>query len=168
VSQRAVMIAVIGAGSCSDEISGLAEQVGAQVARRGAMLVCGGLGGVMAAACRGARLAGGTTIGLLPGTSPASANDDVAVPIATGLGEARNVIVVGCAQAVIAIAGEYGTLSEIGHALKMGKPVVGLRTWQISRHGQIDWGIHNASTPEQAVELALSLAGAPTAPAREG
>jgi uncharacterized protein (TIGR00725 family) len=165
MSRRApITIAVIGAGSCSEEIAGLAECVGAQLARRGAMLVCGGLGGVMAAACRGARLEGGTTIGLLPGTSPADANPDVTVPLATGLGEARNVIVVGCAQAVIAIAGEYGTLSEIGHALKMGKPVVGLRTWQISRHGQIDGGIRAVSTPEQAVELALRLADAPTAP----
>jgi len=162
--RAATMIAVIGAGSCSEEIANLAEQVGAQLARRGAMLVCGGLGGVMAAACRGARLAGGTTIGLLPGASPADANPDVTVPLATGLGEARNVLVVGCAQAVIAIAGEYGTLSEIGHALKMGKPVVGLQTWQIARHGQLDRGVRDVSTPEQAVELALHLAGAPTAP----
>jgi uncharacterized protein (TIGR00725 family) len=152
------MIAVIGAGSCSKGIAALAEQVGAELARKAALLVCGGVGGVMEAACRGANLAGGTTIGILPGPSPTAANPYVTVPIATGLGEARNVIVVGSAQAVIAISGEYGTLSEIGHALKMGKPVVGLRTWQLSRHKQIDWGIRDASSPEQAVELALRLA----------
>lgn len=158
------MIAVIGAGSCSEDIAALAERVGAELARRSAMLVCGGLGGVMEAACRGAQLAGGTTIGILPGASPTAANPYVTVPIATGLGEARNVIVVGSAQAVIAIAGEYGTLSEVGHALKMGKPVVGLQTWQLSRHGQIDWGIRDVSSPEQAVELALRLAGAAAEP----
>jgi uncharacterized protein (TIGR00725 family) len=154
-------IAVIGAGSCSEEIAALAERVGAELARRAAVLICGGLGGVMEAVCRGAKLAGGTTVGILPGPTPTAANPYVTVPIATGLGEARNVIVVGSAQAVIAIAGEYGTLSEIGHALKMGKPVVGLHTWQLSRHGQTDCGIRDVSSPEQAVDLALRLAGVP-------
>ncbi len=113
----------------------------------------------MEAACRGAQLAGGTTIGILPGVSPTGANPYVTVPIATGMGEARNLIVVGSAQAVIAIAGEYGTLSEIGHALKMGKPVVGLQTWRLSRHGELDRGIYDVSSPEQAVDVALRLAG---------
>jgi uncharacterized protein (TIGR00725 family) len=155
------IVAVVGAGSCSEDIGALAERVGAELARKGALLVCGGLEGVMEAACRGAQSAGGTTVGILPGLSPAAANPYVTVPIATGLGEARNVIVVGSARAVIAIAGEYGTLSEIGHALKMGKPVVGLRTWQLARHGQQDRGIRDASSPEEAVELALRLGGPP-------
>jgi len=109
----------------------LAEQVGGGIARRGAVLVCGGLGGVMEAAARGASATGGLTIGILPGATADEANSFIDVPIVTGLGEARNALVVRSSDAIIAIAGEYGTLSEIALALKMGVPVVGLGTWQL-------------------------------------
>ena len=109
----------------------MAEQVGGGIARRGAVLVCGGLGGVMEAAARGASATGGLTIGILPGATADEANSFIGVPIVTGLGEARNALVVRSSDAIIAIAGEYGTLSEIALALKMGVPVVGLGTWQL-------------------------------------
>jgi uncharacterized protein (TIGR00725 family) len=112
------------------------------------VLVTGGLGGVMEAACRGARKAGGTTIGILPGTDRSAANPHVSVAIATGLGEARNALVVRSADAVIAIGGAYGTLSEIAFALKAGKRVVGLGTWEID-------GVDAADSPEAAVETVL-------------
>jgi uncharacterized protein (TIGR00725 family) len=153
-----VFIAVIGAASCSQDVAVLAGVVGREVARRGAVLVCGGRGGVMAAACRGAKEAGGTTIGILPGTERSEANSYVDLPIVTGLGEARNAIVVRTADAVVAVSGGYGTLSEIGLALKMGRPVVGLDTWQLCRDGQPTSAIVQAETPVRAVELALALA----------
>ena len=109
----------------------MAEQVGGGIARRGAVLVCGGLGGVMEAAARGASATGGLTIGILPGATADEANSFIDVPIVTGLGEARNALVVRSSDAIIAIAGEYGMLSEIALALKMGVPVVGLGTWQL-------------------------------------
>jgi len=125
-------IAVIGAGSADDETIGMAEEVGRLIAKHGALLVCGGLGGVMEAASRGAKAGGGTTtIGILPGTSTREANAWIDIPIATGMGEARNVVIVQTADAVIAVGGEYGTLSEIAFALKSGKPVIGLRSWDI-------------------------------------
>jgi uncharacterized protein (TIGR00725 family) len=126
-----------------------AEQVGQLVAREGAVLVCGGLGGVMEAACRGARREGGTAVGILPGLERSAANEHVDVAVATGLGEARNALVVRAADAVIAVGGGYGTLSEIALALKAGKPVVGLDTWDID-------GVHAAARPETAVETALA------------
>ena len=156
---RPVLVATIGAGICDLETAEAAEAVGRELGRRGAILVCGGLGGVMEAACRGAKSAGGLTVGILPGLFPHEANPYVDVPIATGLGEARNVLVVRSAQAVVAFSGEYGTLSEIGFALKIGKPVVGLKTWQLLREGRLDQGIREAHTPQEAVELALSLVG---------
>lgn len=113
----------------------------------------------MEAACRGARRAGGRTIGILPGDDPGAANPYVEVAIPTGLGEARNLIIVRAGQAVIAIAGEYGTLSEIAHALKMGRPVVGLNTWRLMRGNLEDRGIVIAETPDEAVELALRAIG---------
>jgi len=149
------MISVIGAGRCDEATAQLAQAVGRDLARRGVTLVCGGLGGVMEAACRGARQAGGHTIGILPGTDPRDANPYVEVAIPTGFGEARNLIVVQTGQAVIAIAGEYGTLTEIAHALKMGKPVIGLNTWRLLKGGEEDYGIVPAATAEEAVELAL-------------
>jgi len=153
-----VIIGVIGAGRCDRETARLAEAVGREVARRGALLVCGGLGGVMEAACRGAKQAGGTTIGILPGGSHRDANPHVDIPIVTGLDQARNVLVVRTAQAVIAVEGAYGTLSEIGLALKLGRPVIGLNTWQLSRRGSVDAGIVPATSPEEAVDLAVRLA----------
>ncbi len=138
----------------------MAEEVGQRIARRGAVLVCGGRGGVMEAACRGAKAEGGTTVGILPGGDRSEANAYVDIPIATGLGEARNAIVVRTADAVIAVSGGYGTLSEIGLALKMGRPVVGLGTWELCQDGLMADGLFRAGTPAQAVEQALALAGA--------
>ena len=153
-----MFVAVVGDGHCSAEVGALAEAVGRELAQRGAVLVCGGLGGVMEAACRGAKAAGGLTVGILPGTSRRAANRYVDIPIVTGLGEARNVLVVQSAQAVIAVHGEYGTLSEIAHALKLGIPVVGLRTWELAKEGRPRQTIVPALTPQEAVEQALSLA----------
>ena len=150
-------IAVIGGSDPSPEEARLAEEVGREIALQGATLVCGGLGGIMAAACKGASEAGGLTIGILPGDIRQMANPYVQIPIVTNLGEARNVIVVKSAQAVIAIAGSYGTLSEIGHALRSGIPVIGLKTWSLSRDGQPDNSIIPAQDPVDAVNKALSL-----------
>jgi len=121
----------VGPGEASDEQAAAAEQVGRLIAEAGALLVCGGLGGVMEAACRGASEAGGRTVGILPGVDRAAANPFVEVAIATGLGEARNALVVRSADVLIAIGGAYGTLSEIALALKAGKRVIGIATWAI-------------------------------------
>lgn len=152
------LISVIGARQCDAETYALAEQVGYELARRGAIVVCGGLGGVMAAACQGAKRAGGLTIGILPGKTPREANPYVDIPIVTGLGEARNSIVVRTARAVIAVGGEYGTLSEIAFALKFGIPVIGLHTWQLTRGNQRA-RILVARDAHHAVELALEKIG---------
>ena len=142
-------VAVVGAGGdVVADVLADAEAVGAGLARRGAVLVCGGLGGVMEAACRGARSLGGVTLGILPGSERAAANAWVSIAVATGLGELRNGLVVRCADAVIAIDGEYGTLSEIALALKAGTRVVGLRSWEIR-------GVLSAGEPAAAVALAL-------------
>ena len=133
----------------------MAEAVGRALAEAGAILICGGRGGVMAAACRGAKSAGGLTIGVLPGDSAAEANPYVDIPIVTGMGEARNIIIVRTAHAVIAVGGEFGTLSEIAFALKLGRPVVGLGTWELSKEGHPVQAILTASTPVEAVQLAL-------------
>ena len=153
-----MLIAVIRDGRCSEQVAALAEAVGRELARRGAVLICGGLGGVMEAACRGAKAAGGLTVGILPGTSHREANPYVDVPIVTGMGEARNVLVVQSAQAVIAVHGEYGTLSEIAHALKLGIPVIGLNTWHLQQNGQERQDIVRAASAEEAVERAFALA----------
>ena len=151
-------IAVIGGSQCSKEETRLAEEVGRELARRGAILICGGLGGVMEAACRGASSEGGTTIGILPGDDSQAANPHVQIPIVTGIGYARNVTVVKSAQAVIAVGGSYGTLSEISHALQNGIPVIGLNTWSLSRNNQQDKSIIPAQSPTEAVDKALGLA----------
>lgn len=150
-----MFVAVIGAASCDERVAALAREVGQEIAKRGAVLVCGGRGGVMEAACQGAKAEGGMTVGILPGTDRREANPYVDVPIATGLGEARNAILVRTANVVIAISGGYGTLSEIGLALKMGRPVIGLDTWELWRDGQSVSAIIPADTPVQAVELAM-------------
>jgi uncharacterized protein (TIGR00725 family) len=126
MKDKSLFIAVIGGGHCSDEIYELARQVGQEIAKAGATLICGGMFGVMEAACRGAKEAGGTTIGILPGKMKNEANAFVDIPIVTGLNDARNVIIARSADGVIAVDGEYGTLSEIAFALKFSKPVVGL------------------------------------------
>lgn len=156
-------VAVIGSASCDSVVAALAREVGREIARRGAVLVCGGRGGVMEAACHGAQEEGGTTVGILPGVHRSEANPYVHVPIVTGLGEARNAIVVRSADAVVAVSGGYGTLSEIGLALKMGRPVVGLGTWDLRQPGRSTDGVVQASTPVQAVERALALAGVQSA-----
>ena len=136
----------------------MAFDVGRGLALAGAAVVCGGLGGVMEAACRGAREGGGLTVGLLPGIDRADANPYVSVAIATGLGEARNALVVRAADAAIAVGGEFGTLSEIAFALKLGKSVVGLETWELGRAGQPVDAVERAATPAAAVASALKLA----------
>jgi hypothetical protein len=150
-------IAVIGGAKPSPLETNLAEAVGRELARRGVILVCGGLGGVMEAACRGASSEGGITIGILPGDNRQAANPYVQIPIVTNMGFARNIAVVKSAQAVIAIDGGYGTLSEIGHALQSGIPVIGLNTWSLSRNGQPDDSIVPARSPAEAVDKALNL-----------
>ena len=154
---KKVFIAVIGGAQASKRELGLAEEVGRELAKRGAVLVCGGLGGVMEAACRGAISEGGVTIGILPGENRSSANKYVQFPIVTGIGYARNIAVVKSAQAVIAVDGNYGTLSEIGHALQSGIPVIGLGTWSLLRNGNPDNSIILAQTSVEAVEKALEL-----------
>ena len=146
-------VAVVGSGTCSSQEADAAEQIGASLARAGVVLVCGGLSGVMEAACRGARREGGVTVGILPGNDRTAANRHVIVAIASGLGELRNGLVVRASDSVIAVGGEFGTLSEIGFALKLGKRVVGLGTWDLS--GGTD-AILRASTAEEAVRLALA------------
>ncbi len=157
--KRQKIIAVIGGSQPSPEESRLAEEIGKELARQGAILVCGGLGGVMEAACRGASSEGGVTIGILPGDSSQAANPYVQIPIVTGMGYARNIPIVKSAQAVIAVDGSYGTLSEIAHALQGGIPVIGLNTWALSRNGQPDNSIIPAQNPTEAVDKALKLAG---------
>ncbi len=132
---RPLVIAVIGENDPTPEIAALAEAVGTEIASAGAVLICGGLGGVMEAACRGAAGKGGVTIGILPGTRSGDANPYVTYPIPTGLGRARNILVARAAQAVIAIGGKYGTLSEIAFAKVEGTPVIGLQTWELRREG---------------------------------
>jgi uncharacterized protein (TIGR00725 family) len=157
LKDKPVIIAVIGGGEVPPNIAAIAEEVGREIARHGAALVCGGLGGVMEAACRGAAGEGGLTIGILPGDNRQSANPYVKIPIVTGIGYARNVAVVKTALAVIAIDGSYGTLTEIGHALQSGIPVIGLGTWSIAIQGVEDKNIIRAGNPKEAVEKAMEL-----------
>ena len=151
---------MIGANEPSTKIAQLAEQVGSELGKREVVLVCGGLGGVMEAACRGAKMAGGTTIGILPGSDPNTANPWVDIPICTGISYARNIIVVKTGRAVIAVGGAYGTLSEIAHALADNLPVVALDTWKFVRDGLEDSSMIKASTAVEAVELAVEAATA--------
>ncbi len=143
-------IGVIGASRCSTEIAELAIAVGREIGKMGAVLICGGLGGVMEFASRGAQEAGGLTIGILPGTSKEEANGYIDVPIVTGLGHARNVVIAHSSDSIIAISGEHGTLSEIAIGLKLKKTVIGLNTWDIE-------GVIHAKTPAEAVEKAIKL-----------
>lgn len=154
-----MFIAVIGGNQCSSEIANIAEQVGKELAKRGATLVCGGLTGVMESACKGARSENGLTIGILPGNDSRDANEYVQIPIVTGLGHARNSIVVRSAQAVIAIDGEYGTLSEIAYAIQFGIPIVGLNTWALHKDGQFRDTIIVADSAIDSVEKAIAAAG---------
>ena len=158
-----MIIAVIGSGAgvlALPKVLADAEAVGRALARRGHTLICGGRGGVMEAACRGAREAGGHTIGVLPGPDRSDMNEHVEFPIVTNLGSARNLLIVLTADAVIAVGhGGYGTLSEIALASVHGKPVIGLGTWRLSDDaGLEDQKIVRASDPAEAVEWALAAA----------
>ena len=144
-------IAVIGAGDCDSRLETLAEGVGREIARRGAILICGGLGGVMEAAARGARRLGGRTVGILPGPSVAAANPYIDIAIATNLGQARNAVIAQSAAGLVAVDGGYGTLSEIAFGLKLGKPVVALELdFDLAR-------VHRCDSPEEAVALLFKL-----------
>jgi uncharacterized protein (TIGR00725 family) len=147
-----VYVGVCGAGVASDPLAAAAEEVGRGLADAGAVVVCGGLGGVMEAACRGARTAGGVTVGLLPGSDRSAGNAFLSVAVPTGLGELRNGLIVRAADVVVAIGGEWGTLSEIALARKLGRPVVALGSWELPE-------LEVVATPAEAVSRALSLAG---------
>lgn len=156
-------VAVVGAGYPHPDTDRAAFEVGRLLAEGGAVLVCGGMTGVMEAACRGAKAAGGATVGILPTSHRRHANDYVDVAIATGLGEMRNALIVRAVDAVIAVGGEFGTLSEIALALKIGVPVVGLQTWALSKAaGPVD-AIVVATSAEDAVGRALRAAAGPDA-----
>ncbi|MGD2125382.1 MAG: TIGR00725 family protein [Desulfobacteraceae bacterium] len=144
-------IGVIGAGSCSATIYQIARDVGYEIGKRGWMLVCGGLGGVMEGSARGCVEAGGKTLGILPGLGRDTANPYITVSLPTGLGEARNVLVVRASDVLISIAGGYGTLSEIGVALKTGKHVIGLQTWKDIQ------GIEYVSSPSEAIDKVVKF-----------
>lgn len=148
---------VIGAAECNGKVLQLAEQVGREIAAAGAVLLCGGRGGIMEAAARGARNAGGVSIGLLPGTARAEGNPELTYAIPTGLGNARNAVIACAGDVLIAVSGGYGTLSEIALALKMGKPVVGLDTWQAAPPSGGEFTVARAHTAAGAVKLALML-----------
>ncbi len=155
-SRRRVRIAVAGAGICGIELTYVAEEVGRAIARADAILICGGLGGVMEGAARGASEEGGLTVGILPGTDARNANPYIEIPLPTGMGEARNVLVARTADALIAIGGEWGTLSEVAMARKCDVPVILLRP---GLAGALDLPV--ASGPDEAVALALAAATSP-------
>lgn len=152
-------IAVVGAGVCDDEVSAAAYEIGRAIAERGAILVTGGLTGVMEAASRGASDAGGIVLGILPGLNADDANAAVDVAVPTGMGQLRNGLVVASARAVIAVSGEWGTLSEVAFALKLGIPVIGWNTWELSKAGVPQRGIVRAETPGGAVDEAFARIG---------
>lgn len=148
--QRRHIIAVVGGRRVDKALLREAEAVGRLLSHRGVVLVCGGLGGVMEAASKGAKSGGGITVGILPQDNKKAANEFIDVPIATGLGIGRNVIIARAADAVIAVGGEYGTLSEIAFALQMGKPVIGVGTWDIR-------GVISVNNAEDAVSKVFEL-----------
>jgi uncharacterized protein (TIGR00725 family) len=156
---RGAQVAVIGPGSADPELDRLAEAVGEGLARAGASVVCGGLGGVMDAAARGAAQADGTVIGIVPGEDRDAANAHCTHVVATGIGQARNLAVVASADAVIAIGGAWGTLAELAFARRLGRPVVALRSWEVSPPSAEDTGIELAIDAAEAVERALAAGG---------
>lgn len=155
-----MLISVVGGDTAPPDVLTQAEELGRELAHRGCTVVCGGRGGVMEAVCRGARSEGGHTIGILPGADHGDMNSYVEFPIVTGMGYARNVAVVLTGEAVIAVDGAYGTLSEIAHALAHGRPVVGLHTWSFKNEDTDDRAIIRASDPQDAVEKAIAAARA--------
>jgi uncharacterized protein (TIGR00725 family) len=152
-------VSVIGAGACDEELAAMAEEVGRGLAEAGVRVVCGGMGGVMEAAARGAAGAGGDVIGILPGESIAAANPHCTHVVATGIGHARNLAVVASGEVVVAIGGEWGTLAEIGFARRLGRPVVALESWTLTGRGAMSSaaGIEPADSPEAAVSKTLAL-----------
>ena len=152
-------VSVIGAAACSAEEAEWAEELGRLLAEAGFAVVCGGGSGVMEAVCRGAYNADGLTIGILPGSNAAEANPHVRLAIPTGLSHARNVVVVLSGEVVIAVGGAYGTLTEMGYAKKLGKPVIGFASWQSEKADGSKLEITRVETPEEAVELARRLIG---------
>jgi hypothetical protein len=144
--EKSYYIGVIGAGDCSDSTYKHARNLGFEIGKKGWTLICGGLGGVMEGAARGCIEAGGITVGILPGLLKDSANPYIRIPLPTGLGEGRNLLVVRASDILVSIAGGYGTLSEIALALKMNKPVIGLETWKNIQ------GIQYVSDPGEAIE----------------
>lgn len=144
-------IGVIGAGECGEDLAAIAEELGKKIAIQGAVLICGGLGGVMEAAAKGARSEGGRTIGILPSVNKKDANPYIDTPVCTGMGHARNVIIVLTSDVLIAVGGEYGTLSEIALALKAGKPVISIESgWDIR-------GVSIAKNVDEAINMAFNL-----------
>lgn len=148
------MIAVVGAGKCSKKLRDQAAQVGTYVAQQGGIIVCGGMGGIMEGAARGAKEAGGLTIGILPTDNPADANEFIDIIIPTGFGEARNIMVVRAADVVVAFPGRYGTLTEMGFALHAGKPVISVNAWRLGEE------ILHIPDPLEAARKAIELATA--------
>lgn len=146
MKKNKLLVAVIGGHSCTHEVEQLAIKLGNLLSKVGVTVVCGGLGGVMKAVAKGVHDRGGLTVGILPGEDKSSANSYIDIPISTGLGNTRNTIVAGCADIIVALPGEYGTLSEIAFALNMRKPVIGIGSWEIK-------GMQQAATPEEAVGI---------------
>ncbi len=155
MSPTPIYIAVIGSGQCTEEVKAVAREVGRLVAKAGAILVCGGLGGVMDGAAEGAKSAGGMTVGILPDHIRMGASRFLDISIPSGMGEMRNALIVRAADALIAVHGEFGTLSEIALAMKTGKPVVGLHTWEFSKPDVEMEALIRAKTPKEAVDMAI-------------
>jgi len=151
-TDRKPVIAVIGAGKCSRKLRDMAAEIGRYVAENGGVVLCGGLGGVMEGAARGAKEAGGTTIGIIPSENKADANQFIDYVIPTGFGQARNVLVVRAADAIVALPGKYGTLSEMAFALVSGKPIVSVQAWKLGEE------IQQVEDPLEAAKIAMELA----------
>jgi uncharacterized protein (TIGR00725 family) len=152
LSSRRRLVAVCGESDPQTSLAGLAFEVGRGIAERGAVLVCGGLTGVMEHAARGARSAGGLTVGLLPGDDPDAANAYIDVAIATGLGHARNAVLAKAADGVVVVGGGLGTLSEIALALTNGRPTIGIRTWRFDREGRTESELPIAANPAEGLD----------------
>ncbi len=151
-TDRKPVIAVIGAGKCSKKLRDMAAEIGKYVAENGGVLLCGGLGGVMEGAARGAKEAGGTTIGIIPSENKTDANEFIDYVIPTGFGQARNVLVVRAADAIVALPGKYGTLSEMAFALVSGKPIISVQAWKLGEE------IQQVEDPLEAAKIAMELA----------
>ncbi len=152
MSSRRRLVAVCGESDPQTSLAEVAAELGRGIAERGAVLICGGLTGVMEHAARGARAAGGLTIGLLPGDDPDEANEYCDIAIATGLGHARNAVLARAADGIIALGGGLGTLSEIALALRNGRPAIGIRTWRFDRQGRTEPELPLAANPKDALD----------------